>query len=328
MVNYLGCIDSMRPMMKSAVLVVIFTASLFLPMFTDNVASEEVSDIEVIFTAVNPENNNTYHLLSEASWSESAQVARGLDGYLVTINDELENQWLMDTFGNYDGQSRHLWTGLSDNQEEGLYKWHDGTPFLYRNWGADQPSSNGEEDYIHIAGTNMGNIMPGYWNDLENDPQYFPVYGVVEVGPGADYALRFDGIDDQIIIDDEIPEINDYIVIEAMVNMPDYSGINFITMLGDYGWGLYINNGYVSYSSEYSISKHPTSNNTIVMSEWNHVKVVVEKDIGGEFFINGQSSGVFGPDDANIPLGDFGSNDCYQSGDDCNELYIGKMGAG
>ena len=84
----------------------------------------------------------------------------------------------------------------------------------------------------------MGNIMPGYWNDLENDPQYFPVYGVVEVGLGADYALRFDGIDDQIIVDDEIPEINNYITIEAMVNMPDYSGINFITMLGDYGWGL------------------------------------------------------------------------------------------
>ena len=209
-------IDTMRSMTKSAVLVMIFTLSLFMPMFTDNAASEEVSDIEVIFTAVNPENNNTYHLLSEASWSESAQVARGLDGYLVTINDEQENQWLMDTFGNYDGQSRHLWTGLSDSQEEGTYKWHDGTPFLYRNWGEDQPSSNGEEDYIHIAGTNMGNIMPGHWNDLENNPQYFPVYGVVEVGPGADYALRFDGIDDQIIIDDEIPEINDYIVIESI----------------------------------------------------------------------------------------------------------------
>ena len=117
----------MRSMMKSAVLVIIFTLALFLPMFTENAASEEVSDIEVIFTAVNPENNNTYHLLSEASWSESAQVARGLDGYLVTINDEQENQWLMDTFGNYDGQSRHLWTGLSDSQEEGsvqMARWY------------------------------------------------------------------------------------------------------------------------------------------------------------------------------------------------------------
>ena len=64
-----------------------------MPMFTDT-ESEEVY-IEGIFTAVNPENNNTYHLYSEASWSESAQVARGLDGYLVTINDEQENQWLM-----------------------------------------------------------------------------------------------------------------------------------------------------------------------------------------------------------------------------------------
>ena len=37
----------MRAMMKSAVLVIIFTAALFLPMFTEDAASEEVSEIEV-----------------------------------------------------------------------------------------------------------------------------------------------------------------------------------------------------------------------------------------------------------------------------------------
>ena len=158
-----------------------------------NAEAQDVSDIEVLHTAVNPYNNNTYHLLSEASWSESAQVAVGLDGFLVTVDDEQENQWLMETFANFDNLSRHLWIGLSDYNNEGDYRWHDGTPFLYRNWGAEQPSANGEEDYVHIASTNMGNIMPGNWNDLEDDPQYFPVYGVVEVGPGADYALRFDG---------------------------------------------------------------------------------------------------------------------------------------
>ena len=31
-----------------------------------------------------------------------------------------------------------------------------------------------DEDYVHITGTNMGTIEPATWNDLEDDPQYFP----------------------------------------------------------------------------------------------------------------------------------------------------------
>ena len=188
--------DSMNQFTKSVLSVSIFLISLSTPLLSTNVEAQDVSDIEVLHTAVNPYNNNTYHLLSEASWSESAQVAIGLNGFLVTVDDQQENQWLMETFANFDNQSRHLWIGLSDYNSEGDYRWHDGTPFLYRNWGAEQPSANGEEDYVHIASTNMGNIMPVNWNDLEDEPQYFPVYGVVEVGPGADYALRFDGVDD------------------------------------------------------------------------------------------------------------------------------------
>ena len=321
-------IDKMKLIDKSLLLAVIFAFSLLSPIVASEAEAQDVSSIEILQTVTNPHNNNTYHLLSEGTWEDSAEVARGLDGFLVTIDDEQENQWIMDTFSNSDEQVRHLWIGLSDQQEDGYYKWHDGTPFYYRNWGADQPSSNGDENYVHIAGTNMGNIMPGYWNDLENDPQYFPVYGIVEVGPGADYALRFDGIDDKIVIDDELPDWEGKIEIEALVNVPDTSGIQFITMLGDYGWGLYLNNGNVAYSSEYSISKHPTSNTTINSGEWTHVKVIVEEGTYGEFFIDGQPSGMFEIEDAKIPLGDFGSNNCYQSGDECDELYIGRMGAG
>lgn len=320
--------DSMKQYTKSLILVSIFLISLSAPLLSTNVEAEDVSDIEVLHTAINPHNNNTYHLLSDASWSESAQVALGLDGFLVTVDDQQENQWLMETFANYDNLSRHLWTGLSDYNSEGDYRWHDGTPFLYRNWGAEQPSANGEEDYVHIASTNMGNIMPGYWNDLDDDPQYFPVYGVVEVGPGADYALRFDGIDDQIVIDEDLPNYSEAIEISAMVNMVDTSGLNFITMLGDYGWGLYINNGVLGYSSEYSISRHPTSNTSINADEWTQVSVIIEAGTYGEFFINGEPAGIIQVEDTNIPQGDFGSNDCYQSGADCDELFIGKMGAG
>ena len=291
-------------------------------------SAEGIDDIEVLQTVVNPANNHTYHLLSASSWSDAASVARSLDGFLVTIDDAEEDQWLFDTFAVNNGTTRHLWTGLSDSQTEGDFRWHDGTPFLYRNWGDGQPGDGDDEDYIHITGTNMGSIEPASWNDLENDPQYFPVYGVVEIGEGADYALKFNGEDDHIIIEDEMPDIDDQIVIEAWVNMPDTDGIHFITMFGDYGWGLYLNDGYLAYSNEYSMSQNPTSNVSIQENVWTHVKVVVTTSYAGEFFIDSESAGLIDINKSQIPSGDFGSNDCFQSGEDCDELYIGRMGAG
>ncbi len=312
---------------KAFALVTLFLVSLLTPIIS-NSSAEDLDEITILHTAVNPENNNTYHLLSAASWEDSASVARGLNGFLTTIDNLDENNWVFETFANYDNQSRHLWTGLSDHDEEGYFKWHDGTPFYYRNWGENQPSSNDEEDYVHIAGTNIGNIMPGTWNDLSNDPELVPVYGVVEVGPGADYALRFDGNDDFIIIEDELPDWENHIEIEAMINLPDTSGIQFITMMGDYGWGLYINNGQLAYSSEYSMSKNPVSNMTITEDNWTHVKVVIEEGLHGEFYIDGNPAGLIDANDSKIPLGDFGSNNCFQNNLECDELIIGKMGAG
>ena len=291
-------------------------------------ASAQIEEIQVIETAVNPANNHTYYLLSASSWTEAAEVARSLDGFLVTVDDAEEDQWLYDTFANNESEIRHLWIGLNDENDEGDYRWHDGTPFIYRNWGDGQPGDGDDEDYVHITGTNMGSIEPASWNDLEDDPQYFPVFGVVEVGEGADYALRFDGDDDHIMVEDDLPEWEGHIEISAWVNVPVTDGIQFVTMFGDYGWGLYLNDGYLAYSNDYSLSQNPNSNISIQENVWTHIKVIVEEGIGGEFFIDNLSSGLISAEDAMIPAGDFGSNDCYQSGEECDELYIGRMGAG
>ena len=312
---------------KAFILISMMLLVIASPIVTPSTA-EGLDEIEVLQTAVNPANNHTYHLLSASSWSDAASVARSLDGFLVTIDDAAEDQWLFDTFAVNNDTTRHLWTGLSDSQNEGDFRWHDGTPFLYRNWGEGQPGDGDDEDYIHITGTNMGSIEPASWNDLENDPQYFPVYGVVEIGDGADYNLKFDGEDDYIVIDQEMVDINEQIVIEAWINMPDTDGIQFITMIGDYGWGLYLNDGYLAYSNEYSMSQNPTSNMSIEENVWTHVKVIVSTAYAGEFFIDNQSAGLIDINKSQIPAGDFGSNDCFQSGEDCDELYIGRMGAG
>ena len=315
-------------MTRKALSLAILFLMVSLSPFVQTSAANEIEDIEVLQTVVNPSNNHTYHLLSASSWSDAASVARSLGGFLVTVDDSEEDQWLFDTFAVSNDTTRHLWIGLSDHQNEGDFRWHDGTPFTYRNWGEGQPGDGDDEDYVHITGTNMGTIDPATWNDLEDDPQYFPVYGVVEIGEGADYALRFDGDDDHVVVYDEIPEFTDSIEIEAWINIADSSGIQFITMLGDYGWGLYINNGLLAYSNEYSLSQNPTSNLSIEDGVWTHVKVAVNTTTGGEFFINQQPAGLIDVNDSQIPMGDFGSNDCFQSGEDCDELYIGRMGAG
>ena len=319
-----------RPMNRAIFLVSIFLLSLSAPVFS-TVQADETDEMGVLYTAVNPANNNTYHLLSASSWEDAASFARSLDGFLVTVDNEAENSWLFDTFSSWDNQSRHLWTGLSDAGEEGFYRWHDGTPFLYRDWGEAQPSEGGDEHYVHIASTNMGNIMPGTWNDLENDPQYFPVYGVVELGPGADYALRFDGDSDHVVMDsdDGLDMTNmTHLELSAWVHPYALEGNQFIVMKGDYGWGLYLHDDRVAFSSEYSLSQHPVSNGTVEVDTWSYIQVSVVVGEGFTFHINGVEAGVVLDEEASIPLGDFGSNDCYETGLDCDELYLARMGAG
>lgn len=293
------------------------------------VQANPAEEVSVLHTEVNPANNKTYHLLTASSWEDAAFKARSLNGYLTTIDDADENTWVFDTFASFDNQSRHLWIGLNDVQDEGIYRWHDGTPFLYRNWGVDQPTGGDDSDYVHIASTNMGNIMPQTWNDLENNPEYFPVYGVVEVGPGADFSLRFDGYGDHIVVDhDEGLSTNGSLSIEATIKANNLDGIRFITMKGDYGWGMYLSDGYIGYASEYSLSKHPLSNTSITEDSWYTIGVSIIEGVGGEFTIDGVPAGNISAEDALIPVGDFGSNDCFTSGDSCDELYIARMGAG
>jgi len=100
-------------MKKALTLLTLFMLSLASPMVGSGWAQTTGEDgvdegtMEVLHTAVNPSNNHTYHLLSAASWEDSASYARSMGGFLVTVDDELEDAWLFETFASWDNQSRH-----------------------------------------------------------------------------------------------------------------------------------------------------------------------------------------------------------------------------
>lgn len=83
--------------------------------------------------------------------------------HLVTINSASEAAFLTSTEQNLYGGGV-WWIGYNDRQQEGSWKWVDGTPNGYVNWLAGQPDNSNDED---CAADNWDGS--GKWNDWNCD---------------------------------------------------------------------------------------------------------------------------------------------------------------
>ena len=102
---------------------------------------------------INPANGHAYKRIYCISRDEGLAIAAAESAYLVAINDEAEQKWLEGAFGT------HLyWIGLSDTEEEGNWKWSDGKPLTYANWGPEDKFTNTlsaeEKDYAVMSFVN------------------------------------------------------------------------------------------------------------------------------------------------------------------------------
>ncbi|XP_039674622.1 CD209 antigen-like protein C [Perca fluviatilis] len=111
--------------------------------------------------------SSSCYLLSaeKGSWEKGGQDCRERGADLVVIESS-EEQTLLSDFIKKD---TWYWIGLTDRDEEGTWKWVDGTPLTLKNWRTGQPDNGGgdqqwvEEDCAHIGSTFTG------WNDLSCD---------------------------------------------------------------------------------------------------------------------------------------------------------------
>ncbi|XP_026232143.1 C-type lectin domain family 4 member M-like [Anabas testudineus] len=101
-----------------------------------------------------------YFLSTErGSWTTAREDCRARGADLVVIHSA-EERALLSTF-------THLktWIGLNDRDEEGTWKWVDGTPLTVTYWGSNEPNNEnryfGDEDCVEIS-----TGWSSEWNDV------------------------------------------------------------------------------------------------------------------------------------------------------------------
>jgi hypothetical protein len=141
-------------------------------------------------------NGHTYYLISENTWTGAAGEALSLGGYLATINDQGEQDFLWNSWKDSLGAGEGLWIGLEKQGHHGagIFVWMNGEPVNFTYWATSTNEPNNgrgryEEEYVAMD----SRFYPvGAWNDLPNaGTDFINDRGIVETnnpGGGANTA--------------------------------------------------------------------------------------------------------------------------------------------
>lgn len=127
-----------------------------------------------------------------SGWDEAKAYCESLGGYLATITSQEENDAVFEYMQNqgYDG----AYFGLTDEEEEGTWKWVTGEKVDYTNWHPGEPNAeNSNEDY----GMFYYKFPDGTWNDgdfggstVGNDRAFICEWGSYTKEEQPKYALK------------------------------------------------------------------------------------------------------------------------------------------
>ncbi|NXV11484.1 MRC1 protein, partial [Cepphus grylle] len=76
---------------------------------------------------------------TSVTFSEAKKTCERSSGYLTSIGDRYEQAYLTSLVGL--SSEKYFWIGLSDTEEQGMFKWATGEGVLYTNWNAAMPGN-------------------------------------------------------------------------------------------------------------------------------------------------------------------------------------------
>jgi hypothetical protein len=115
---------------------------------------------------INPLTRSRYSLIPyPLPWHMAKKYAEENGGRLVVIDSQVENEWLVKTFGS----NTEYWIGLTDEATEGQWLWVDGKKAEYFNWGGSEPDNyrkNQHYGIINAKAPHLNQTVAGKWNDV------------------------------------------------------------------------------------------------------------------------------------------------------------------
>ncbi|XP_065644833.1 macrophage mannose receptor 1-like isoform X3 [Hydra vulgaris] len=95
---------------------------------------------------------------STKNYQDSLLSCQSYGGSLLSVEDQVENAYILNFIISNNLQSITIWIGLHDNEALRKFEWLDGTPLSYTNWRANEPNNlNRNEHCVEIS--------KGGWND-------------------------------------------------------------------------------------------------------------------------------------------------------------------
>ncbi|XP_028016316.1 CD209 antigen isoform X4 [Eptesicus fuscus] len=98
----------------------------------------------------------------QSTWKASVSACEDMRAQLVVINNAEEQKFLI----SWDiRKDKSTWIGLSDEHNEGSWKWVDNTPLNISFWKKGEPNNQGDEDCAELSGNG--------WNDNNCNGELF-----------------------------------------------------------------------------------------------------------------------------------------------------------